>query len=325
MSRRETGSAARRDATPSRFLKALSRKRTQRRSDMWLALAFVAPSVLIVCGVYLYPAIATLAYSFSDLSVASLDIESFVGLEHFRRAVASEQFNEVVFRTIYFGLMIVLLTTVSSFLIALLLKETFRGRNLLRVVVLLPWALPPVVSGVLWSQMFHADFGFINGIIRTFGGEGNIIWLGEPILALHAVIVAEVWRWIPFATLFILAGLQTIPVDTYEAASVDGANTWQRFRYLTVPLMWPILLPVTIFLFVWAMRAFDTIFVLTQGGPRKGTTTLNYLVYRQSFQEFSFGQAAATAYILSVLTVLVIAVLAFFRWRVRVRSGEVTK
>jgi multiple sugar transport system permease protein len=292
-------------------------------SEKWLALAFIAPSLLVVCGVYLYPALATLAYSVSELSVATLNIERFVGLEHFRRAVVSEQFNAVVFRTLYFGAMIVVLTTVFSFLIALLLKETFRGRNLLRLVVLLPWALPPVVSGVLWSQMFHADFGFINGLIRTFGGEGNIIWLGEPTLALHAIIVAEVWRWIPFATLFILAGLQTIPNDAYEAAAVDGASAWQRFRYLTVPLMWPVLTPVTIFLFVWAMRAFDTIFVLTQGGPRMGTTTLNYLVYRQSFQEFSFGQAAATAYILSLLTILVIAVLAFVRWRVRVRSEEV--
>ncbi len=126
----------------------------------------------------------------------------------------------------------------------------------------------------------------------------------------------------PFATLFILAGLQSIPDASYEAASVDGANAWQKLRYLTVPLMWPILLPITIFLFIWAMRAFDTIFVLTRGGPGMGTTTLNYLVYRQAFEEFSFGEAAATAYILTLLTVLVIGVLAFFRWRARIRSGE---
>ncbi|TCJ15628.1 sugar ABC transporter permease [Rubrobacter taiwanensis] len=312
----------RRDA-PARIAPAARPRRGRVRPETWLAVAFIAPTILIVCGVYLYPAVATLLYSFSELEVASLRIDRFVGLEHFRGAVASEEFKAVVLRTLYFGLMVVVLTTVPAFLIALLLKERFRGRNFLRVIVLLPWALPPVVSGVLWSQMFHADFGFINGLIRTAGGEGNIIWLGDPVLALHAVIIAEVWRWIPFATLFILAGLQTIPPETYEAASVDGANAWQKFRYLTVPLMWPILLPVTIFMFVWAMKAFDTIFVLTQGGPRMGTTTLNYLVYRQSFQEFSFGQAAATAYILSLLTLLVIAVLAFLRWRARIRSGEV--
>ncbi len=296
--------------------------RTRRHSETWLAVAFVAPTVVVVAGVYLYPAVMTLLYSFAELEVASLSIESFVGLENFRSAVASEEFRSVVLRTVYFGLIVVLLTTVLSFLIALLLKESFRGRGFLRVIVLLPWALPPVVSGVLWSQMFNADFGFINGLIRVFGGEGNIVWLGDPILALHAIIVAEVWRWIPFATLFILAGLQTIPDPLYEAASVDGANAWQKFRRITVPLMWPVLVPVTIFLFVWAMKAFDTIFVLTRGGPSMSTTTLNYLVYRQAFEEFSFGEASAAAYILSLLTLFVIAVLAFFRRWARIRSGE---
>lgn len=312
---------AQRNAT-SWLTKAVRRSRARVRFDTWLALAFVAPSILVISAVYLYPAVATLVYSVSELDVATLSIERFVGLDHFRSAVTSEQFNAVVLRTVYFGLMVVVLTTVFSFFIALLLKETFRGRDLLRVIVLLPWAVPPIVAGVLWSQMFNADFGFINGLIRTFGGEGNIIWLGDPALALHAIIVAEIWRWIPFATLFILAGLQSIPDTAYEAASIDGANAWQKLRYLTVPLMWPILLPVTIFLFVWAMRAFDTIFALTRGGPRMGTTTLNYLVYRQSFEELSFGEAAATAYILSLLTLLVIGCLALFSWRAGMQSGE---
>jgi multiple sugar transport system permease protein len=308
--------------TPSRLPKVTLRNQPRRHSETWLAVAFVAPTVVIVAGVYLYPAIMTLLYSFGELEVASLRIERFVGLENFRSAVASAEVRAVVLRTLYFGFMIVVLTTVFAFMIALLLKETFRGRGLLRVIVLLPWALPPVVSGVLWSQMFNADFGFINGLIRAFGGEGDIVWLGEPVLALHAIIVAEVWRWIPFATLFILAGLQTIPDFLYDAASVDGANAWQKFRRITVPMMWPVLVPVTIFLFIWAMKAFDTIFVLTRGGPSTSTTTLNYLVYRAAFEEFSFGEAAAVAYILSLLTLFVIAVLALFRRWARNRSGE---
>ncbi len=312
---------AQRNAT-SQLPRATPRKRSRRHSETWLAVAFVSPTIVVVAGVYLYPAVMTLLYSFAELDVASLSIESFVGLENFRSAVASEESRAAILRTLYFGLMLVLLTTALSFLIALLLKENFRGRGFLRVTVLLPWALPPVVAGVLWSQMFNANFGFVNGLIRAFGGEGNIVWLGEPVLALHAIIVAEVWRWIPFATLFILAGLQTIPDPLYEAASVDGANAWQKFRRITVPLMWPVLVPVTIFLFIWAMKAFDTIFVLTRGGPSMSTTTLNYLVYRAAFEEFSFGEASAAAYILSLLTLLVIAVLAFFRRWARIRSGE---
>lgn len=306
----------------SRPSKATLRNRPPRHSERWLAVAFVAPTIIVVAGVYLYPAVMTLLYSFAELELASLGIESFVGLENFSNAIKSEEFRSVVLRTIYFGLMVVLLTTVFSFLIALLLKESFWGRGFLRVIVLLPWALPPVVAGVLWSQMFNANFGFINGLIRVFGGEGDIVWLGDPILALHAIIIAEVWRWVPFATLFILAGLQTIPDPIYEAASVDGANTWQKFHRITVPLMWPVLVPVTIFLFIWAMKAFDTIFVLTRGGPSMSTTTLNYLVYREAFEEFSFGEASATSYVLSLLTLLVIAVLALFRRWAKIRSGE---
>lgn len=310
-----------RDAT-SRLPKVTPRNGPRRRSETWLAVAFVAPTIVVVGGVYLYPAAMTLLYSFAELDVASLGIERFIGLENFRNAVASEESRAAILRTLYFGTMLVLLTTVISFSIALLLKQSFRGRGFLRVIVLLPWALPPIVSGVLWSQMFNANFGFINGLIRAFGGEGGIVWLGEPVLALHAILVAEVWRWIPFATLFILAGLQTIPDPLYEAASVDGANAWQKFHRITVPLMWPVLMPVTIFLFIWAMKAFDTIFVLTRGGPAASTTTLNYLVYREAFEEFSFGEASATAYVLSLLTLLVIAVLAFLgRWA-RSRTGE---
>jgi multiple sugar transport system permease protein len=310
-----------RNAT-SRLPKVTSRNGPRRRSETWLAVVFVAPTIVVVGGVYLYPAIMTLLYSFAELEVASLSIERFIGLENFRDAVASEESRAAILRTLYFGSMLVLLTTVLSFLIALLLKENFRGRGFLRVIVLLPWALPPIVSGVLWSQMFNANFGFINGLIRALGGEGGIVWLGEPVLALHAILVAEVWRWIPFATLFILAGLQTIPDPLYEAASVDGANAWQKFHRITVPLMWPVLMPVTIFLFIWAMKAFDTIFVLTRGGPAASTTTLNYLVYREAFEEFSFGEASATAYVLSLLTLLVIVVLALLgRWA-RSRTGE---
>lgn len=310
-----------RNAT-SRLPKVASRNRPRRRSETWLAVAFVAPTIVLVGGVYLYPAVMTLLYSFAELEVASLSIERFIGLENFRNAVASEESRAAILRTLYFGTMLVLLTTVFSFLIALLLKQNFRGRGFLRLIVLLPWALPPIVSGVLWSQMFNANFGFINGLIRAFGGEGDIVWLGEPVLALHAILVAEVWRWIPFATLFILAGLQTIPDPLYEAASVDGANAWQKFHRITVPLMWPVLMPVTIFLFIWAMKAFDTIFVLTRGGPAASTTTLNYLVYREAFEEFSFGEASATAYVLSLLTLLVIAALALLGRIARSRTGE---
>ena len=217
--------------------------------------------------------------------------------------------------------MLCLVTVVLSFAIAVLLNKTFLGRGLVRVTVLLPWAVPPVASGVLWVQMFHAEFGFLNGLIRAFGGEGDIIWLGGQTIALHSVLIAEVWRWIPFATIFLLAGLQIVPRSVKEAAAIDGAGSWRTLRHITLPLMLPVVIPVVIFRFVWAMKVFDTIFVLTRGGPSRATTTLNFLVYRQGFEQFDFGSAAATAYLLSALTVLAIAGLGWMLVRARRLAG----
>lgn len=285
--------------------------RRERRTGLLLAL----PAFLVVAGVYLYPAISTLVYSATSIDIATYTIERFVGFGNFATVMSSESFRSVLLRTLYFGVMVSLLTVVAAFFTALLLNQRFPGRTFLRLVVLLPWAVPPVVAGVLWTQVFQSEYGLLNALLREFGAAGDTIWLGDPNLALHALIVAEVWRWLPFATLFLLAGLQTIRRDVYEAADVDGATRRQRLWHITLPLMAPMTIPVVIFLFVWAMKAFDTIFVLTRGGPRGGTTTLNYLVYELGFEQFRFGRAAATAYILMLLTILVIAGLGLVRRR----------
>lgn len=203
-------------------------------------------------------------------------------------------------------MMVVVMTILLAIGVSLLININFKGNKILKIIILLPWAVPPVVSGVMWSQMFQYEFGFINKIIKMFGGQGDTIWLGSPKLALHVLIITEIWRWLPFATLFIFAALQTIPRSIIEAAAIDGAGYFKTVRGVILPIIAPGIIPVAIFLFVSAMKAFDTIFVLTAGGPRSGTTTLNYLVYLQGFQQFKFGRAAATAYILTFVILVVI-------------------
>jgi multiple sugar transport system permease protein len=291
--------------------------------EIWFALALIAPALLVVLGVYLYPAIVTLVFSFSRVNVRTFSVEEITGLQHYLTLFRDPALRVIALRTVYFGGMIALISTSLALPIALLLNQHFWGRGVIRVVVFLPWAVPPVVSGVLWGQMFHAEHGFINGLIRNLGGSGDIIWLGNSSLALHAIIVAEVWRSIPLATLFLLAALQTLPDSVYEAAAIDGANPWQSFRHITVPLILPVLVPVITFQFIWAMKIFDIIVVLTRGGPAMSTTTLNYLVYQQAFQFFRFDQAAATAYVLTLLTLLVIMLLGYLHWRRSLRAGEV--
>ena len=293
-----------------------------KRRGRKIAVAMVAPAVLLVAGVYAYPALSTVVYSLSSIDLSPrFRVVGFVGFTNFARQLSSSAFWEATWVTLYFGVMLCLVTVFLSFLIAMLLNRTFLGRGLVRVTVLLPWAVPPVASGVLWVQMFHAEFGFLNGLIRAFGGEGDVIWLGGQVIALHSVLIAEVWRWVPFATIFLLAGLQLVPRTVLEAASIDGAGSWRSFRHVTFPLMLPVVVPVVVFLFVWAMKVFDTIFVLTRGGPSRATTTLNFLVYRQGFEQFDFGSAAASAYLLSALTVLVIAGLGWMMVRARRMAG----
>jgi multiple sugar transport system permease protein len=273
-----------------------------------------APAVLLVAAIYLYPAATTVILSLSEFDLARLSITRFVGLENFRELVTSPSFLSILARTVYFGLVVVAATTVLAFLIALLLNEQFIGRSLLRVVVLLPWAVPPVVAGVLFGQLFHAEIGLVNALLQRLGLIDRYqVWLADPTVALHIIVLVEVWRALPFMILFFLAGLQSLPSDVFEAASIDGASLGQRLRHVLLPLVMPIAIPLMMLQFVWAMKAFDSIFVLTRGGPGRATTTLNYFVYTEGFQFFDLGRASAAAYVLLAVTLLVVAVLMLLR------------
>jgi len=276
------------------------------KKEKRLAWLFVLPTLTLVVGVYAYPILTTLVYSVTTIDIATYTIREFVGLGNFQYIISNEFFSPTLIRTIYFGMMVVVMTILLAIGVSLLININFKGNKILKIIILLPWAVPPVVSGVMWSQMFQYEFGFINKIIKIFGGQGDTIWLGSPTLALHVLIITEIWRWLPFATLFIFAAMQTIPRSVIEAAAIDGAGYFKTVKGVILPIIVPGIIPVAIFLFVSAMKAFDTIFVLTAGGPRSGTTTLNYLVYLQGFQQFKFGRAAATAYILTFVILAVI-------------------
>jgi multiple sugar transport system permease protein len=291
------------------------------KKEKRLAWIFLSPALILLSAVYVYPILVTIVYSLTSINIGTYSIEKFVWFRNFEFVLLRESFGATLFRTLYFGFMVVILTTILALIVSLLININFRGNNLLKVLILIPWSVPPVVAGVMWSQMFQFEYGFINALIRVFGGSGDIIWLGSPILAIHALIIAETWRWLPFATLFIFAALQTIPYSVIEAAAIDGASYFKTVTKVILPNIFPLLIPVVIFLFVWAMKTFDTIFVLTAGGPRMGTTTLNYSVYLQGFQQFKFGRAAASAYILTFVTIAVIFALSYLRKRITARAG----
>jgi ABC-type sugar transport system permease subunit len=190
---------------------------------------------------------------------------------------------------------------------ALVMNEAFRGRGLLRAIVLIPWAIPTVVSSQMWRFIFNDRYGLFNFVL--FGGDTARYFapLADPGFAMIAIMAAEIWKTAPFAALIILAGLQTIADELYEAASIDGATSWQKFRNVTLPLVWPALLLALLFRTIDALRVFDLVFVMTQGGPADATNVLQFYGYKKTFAEGMIGYGstiAVTVFIISFILAL---------------------
>lgn len=186
---------------------------------------------------------------------------------------------------------------------SLVLNRSFKGRGLVRALILVPWALPHIVTGITWKWIFNANYGVLNGILYSLGLiESYKAWLGSADTALYMIVVPKVWKEIPFVALILLAGLQTIPRRLYESARVDGANPWQSFLHVTLPLLKPQILVVLVLETVWAIRVFDVVYAMTRGGPANASMVLNYLTYKETFEYLHFGYGAALAWIMLIIT-----------------------
>lgn len=271
------------------------------------AYLLVMPAVLVLAVVALYPVLAAIWLSLHRF-ILVFGERRFTGLENYVYLVGDARFWSALGNTAYFTAVAVTVELLLAVPLALLLNRAFPGRGLLRASVLVPWAIPTVVSARLWAWMFNPDYGLIN---RLLGGA-EINWLGAPGYALHAAILVDVWKTTPFVALLVLAGLQGIPEDLYKAARVDGASTWRQFRAITVPLLRPALLLAVLFRSLDAFRVFDAIYVLTEGGPANTTETLSIYAYKTLMRSGDFGYGSA----LSVATFLCVVLLAtvWLRW-----------
>jgi len=257
---------------------------------------YLAPAALILGAVALFPAVYVLWLSLERRSLA-LGVTEFVGLDNYVRLVGDARFWNAFANTVYFTAVSVALELMLGLAIAMLLARAFRGRALLYAVILIPWAIPTVVSARMWEWIYNADFGVLNYLL---GAQVN--WLGSPAWAMHAAILMDVWKSTPFVTILLLAGLQNIPRELYHAARLDGASVWTVFYRLTLPLLLPLILVVLIFRTIDAFRVFDAIYVLTGGGPANTTETLSIYAYKILFQTLEFGYGSALAVIV-LLTV----------------------
>jgi multiple sugar transport system permease protein len=250
---------------------------------------YVAPALALLSLVTLYP-VVYVAYLSLQRRLIIFDISRFIGFENYAFMARDGRFWNALKNTAYFTGVSVFMELMLGLGIALLINRSFRFRGLARAVVLIPWAVPTVVSAKMWEWMYNADFGVLNYILGV-----DINWLGDPFWAMHAAIIMEVWKTTPFAVILLTAGLQVIPRELYQAARIDGAGAWQAFRRITFPLLAPVVVVVLIFRTLDAFRVFDSIYVLTGGGPANTTETLSIYAYKVLFQTLQFGYGSALA------------------------------
>ena len=282
------------------FVKPRKRRRSG-LSERRLAAAMVSPSLIVILVVAAYPIIYAIWLSLHQYSVIHPGLSRWVGLDNYRDAVTSSTFWSSVKTTFIFTIISVSLELVIGMAMALLMHSAFRGRSVLRAVVLVPWAILTVGTAIMWRSIVAPDVGFFNQVLKALHLPGaNTVWLAHNGYALAVMIFADVWKTAPFMALLLLAGLQVIPDDLHDAAKVDGATAWQRFVRITLPLLKPAILVALIFRTLDALRIFDLPYVLTQGS--NGTTTLSLYAYQQLTQNRLIGPGSA----LSVLTFIIV-------------------
>lgn len=288
----------------------------QRTRAAWM---FLAPMLIVLAAVALYPLARTIWFGFTDASLNSIDEARFVGIRNYLEwldygngegewlgLLADGRWWRSVWNTIHFAVVTVFFETLFGLVIALVLNMEFKGRGFVRTAVLVPWAIPTVVSAKLWGWMLHDQFGIINDMLmRLHLIDAPVAWTATPDTAMTAVMMVDIWKTTPFMTLLILAGLQMIPRDIYEAAKLDGIGPVRVFRRVTLPLVLPALLVGVVFRALDALRVFDIVYVLT---PNTDATRTMSLMARENlfdYDKFAYGSAASTLLFLIVALITI--------------------
>ena len=249
--------------------------------------ALIAPAALLMVLIMGYPLVKAVHWSFLHYLFTDPHV-FFVGFANYARVLQENRFWQVVLNTIWFTSVSLSISYVIALATALLLNASFRGRTVLRAFVLLPWVVPPIVAGLIWSTFYDPTIGLFNQMLKSAGFRG-IQWLSNPKIALWSIMAIMVWKGTPFMIVALLAGLQSIPDEIYEAAKIDGASAWHQFRYITMPLLMPITSVVLILNAVWRFNHFDLVWMLTGGGPGYSTHLISTWSFLATFGEMNPG------------------------------------
>ncbi len=276
---------------------------------------FAVPAALVVAAVIVFPWLFTLVMSVNDWKVSGNVY--YVGLANYTHLLHDDRFLWAVARTLYFTTAAVVLPVVIGLWAAVCFARKFRLRGAARTAFILPMMATPVAIALVWTMMFHPQLGVLNYLL-TLVGLPPSSWVYSSDTVIPTLVMVETWQWTPLVMLIVLGGISSLPVDPYEAAVIDGASGWQMFRYITVPLIWPFIVVAAVMRIIDALKAFDTIFVITNGGPGTSSETINMLLYQTAFGYYDLGYASAMVVVFFVLIMLLSLVL------LRTRQQELT-
>jgi len=277
-------------------------------------LPFAYPALLIIVAVIVFPWIFTIYMSLHDWKIGQT--REFVGGANFAKLATDPRFLESIGHTLYFTALAVILPLVFGTAAALIFNERFPLRGLFRAIFILPMMATPVAVALVWTMMFHPQLGVLNYLLSLVGIPPQL-WVYAPETVIPSLVAVEVWHWTPLVMLIVLGGLASVPTEPYESAKIDGASAWQMFRHITLPLIMPFILVAAVIRLIDALKAFDTIYVITSGGPGTASETINIYLYLQAFAFYNIGYASAVTIVFFVLIIGLALVLLYVRERTK--------
>ena len=273
---------------------------------------FVLPALIVVLAVIVFPWVFTIWMSLNEWKVGSPT--TFVGLANYLRLPTDERFIEAIGHTLIYTVLSVLLPLIFGTLAAVIFHAQFPFRGFLRAVFIMPMMATPVAVALIWTMMFHPQLGVLNYLLSLIGIPPQL-WVFHPATVIPSLVLVETWHWTPLVMLIVLGGIAAIPTEPYESAQIDGATHWQMFRYITLPLITPFLFIAAMIRTIDAVKSFDTIFAITQGGPGSASETINLYLYSVAFVYYDLGYGSAIAVVFFALIVALAAVLLYLRQR----------
>jgi multiple sugar transport system permease protein len=284
--------------------------RRRRRSYRLLTV----PAMAVVAAVIVFPWLFTVYMSAFDWKIG--EAARFVGLGNYAGLATNRRFLESIVHTFYFTLLAVVFPLVLGTVAALIFHREFRGRGVLRAIFTMPMMATPVAVALVWTMMFHPQQGVLNYLL-SLAGLPPSLWVYSPTWVIPSLVIVEVWHWTPLVMLIVLGGLAALPTEPYESARLDGASEWQLVRYITLPLIVPFLVVAAVIRTIDAVKAFDTIYVISQGGPGTSSETINLYLYLQAFAFYNVGNASVVVVVFFAIIVALALLLLHVRQRAR--------